>query len=292
MSKRRFTRLLALSCVFASLVASQTTAPAATIAYDPFSQSTGAINTTASPEPPGIWPVAGATWGETAGSTNVVSGSLAAPAGTFYQFTPVGNSAQLLNNGFGNQVTAERALASFGSPYNTSGNSYWFSFLMQPSANDLANQGLNLIGTGGSQIYFGTDGAGDYVIRAFGNSSTVGQQFANTFVSAVANTTALVVVNIDSNTAFNIWVDPTGFNGVQPTGGTSAQLTTNLGTFQFDGISLGGDTTSGTNTIFDEFRFGTTAAAVVPEPSTYAMLLAGLGCGAMTLVRRARRRTV
>lgn len=281
-------RFFALALSLASLALATSTATAATTAYDPFSQSTGAINNTASPEPPGIWPSAGANWTESAGSTNVVSGSLAAPAGTFYQFTPVGNRAQLLNNGSGNQVTASRA---FGASYNTSGNSYWFSFLMQPSANDLPNQGLNLINNGTSQIYFGTDGPGDYVIRAVNGS---GSGFANTFVSAVASTTALLVVNLDSDSAFNIWVDPTGFNSAlgQPTGGTFAQLTTGISTFQFNGISLGGDTTSGTSTIFDEFRFGTTAAAVVPEPSTYAMLLAGLGCGAMTLVRRARRRTV
>jgi hypothetical protein len=276
-------RFLFLALALASVPIATSTATAALLGYDPFSQSTGAIDQTASPEPPGVWPNAGANWVQQAGITNVVSGSLAAPAGTYYPFTPVGNSAQLLNAG--SQVTAARAFTVFD--YNTSGNSYWFSFLMQPSENDLANQGLNLIFSSASQIYFGTDGAGDYVIRAFGNSSAGGgNEFANTNVRAVANTTALLVVNIDSNTAFNIWVNPTGFSGGQPTGGTFAQLTANINTFKFDGISLGGNTTSGKSTIFDEFRFGTTAAAVVPEPSTYAMLLAGLGCCTAGIARR------
>jgi hypothetical protein len=101
------------------------------------------------------------------------------------------------------------------------------------------------------------------------------------------------VVNINPSTGYTMWVNPTGFDygsGV-PTGGTSANLNSNLLQFSFDTILLGGDdptNTSGSVT-FDEFRMGTTAAAVVPEPSTIAMALAGLAYGGYSSWRRRKR---
>jgi hypothetical protein len=111
-------------------------------------------------------------------------------------------------------------------------------------------------------------------------------------VGATSGQTFQLVVNIDPSTGYTMWVNPTGVNSVNgvPTGGTSASLTSNLLQFSFDTIQLGGDDSTNTNgsVTFDEFRFGTTAAAVVPEPSTYAMALAGLACGGSVVYRRRR----
>ena len=149
--------------------------------------------------------------------------------------------------------------------------------------------------SGTSRIFFGSDGAGDFVIRAISGQSVTGSDaFANTFVGATSGATFQLVVNIDPSTGYTMWVNPTGFNSVNgtPTGGTSASMTSNLLQFSFDTIQLGGDDPTNTNgsVTFDEFRMGTTAAAVVPEPSTYAMALAGLACGGSVVFRRCRRR--
>ena len=233
----------------------------------------------------------GQTWSTAGGSVDVSAGSLSLPAGVVGLPTD-GNRAVLGNTGA--QLSASRSL---GTTYS-SASPLWFSYLFTQSNTNNAdgnNDGISLVNSGTSRIYFGSDGAGDLVIRAIaGQSVTAADAFANTFVGATSGQTFQLVVNIDPSTGYTMWVNPTGFNSVNglPTGGTSASLTSNLLQFSFDTIQLGGDDSTNTNgsVTFDEFRMGTTAAAVVPEPSTCASLLAGLACGGYSLFRRRRDR--
>ena len=264
-------------------------ATATLLAYDPFNQAPGGSIAGTSSTSPGVWPTGGQTWSATGGSVDVSAGSLSLPSGVVGLPTD-GNRAVLGNTGA--QVSAFRSL---GTTYS-SASTLWFSYLFTQSNTNNAdgnNDGISLLGSGTSRIFFGSDGAGDLVIRAIaGQSVTAADAFANTSVGATSGQTFQLVVNIDPSTGYTMWVNPTGFNSVNgvPTGGTSASLTSNLLQFSFDTIQLGGDDSTNTNgsVTFDEFRFGTTAAAVVPEPSTYAMALAGLACGGAVVYRRRR----
>jgi hypothetical protein len=268
-------------------------ATATLLAYDPFNMASGQSIGGTSSTSPGVWPTGGQTWSTAGGSVDVSAGSLSLPAGVVGLPTD-GNRAVLGNTGA--QVSAFRSL---GTTYSST-SPLWFSYLFTQSNTNNAdgnNDGISLLGSGTSRIFFGSDGAGDFVIRAISGQSVTGSDaFANTFVGATSGQTFQLVVNIDPSTGYTMWVNPTGFNSVNgtPTGGTSASMTSNLLPFSFDTIQLGGDDPTNTNgsVTFDEFRMGTTAAAVVPEPSTYAMALAGLACGGSVLFRRCRRRGV
>ena len=269
------------------------TATATLIAYDPFNQpATATINGTSS-RSPGVWPGGGQTWGDVAGTVGVASGSLNVPSGVLGLSTN-GNSATLLNNA-GTQVAAFRKL---GTTYDTSTETdLWFSFLYRPADRTGGvgiNEGISLFNNTTEVIFFGSDGNGDLVIRAVGGQSADNERFANTFLDATSKQTFQIVANIRGTTEYTIWVDPTGFdsNLGMPTGGTKGFLATGLQTFSFDTIRLGDDTTSSAAqgvATFDEFRMGTTAVEVVPEPSTWAMALGGVAAFFWRQSRRSRR---
>jgi len=280
--------LLVLMCL--CLAGVPRVATATLIAYDPFNQSAGGSIAGTSSTAPGVWPTGSQSWSIGGGSVNVSAGSLSLPAGVVGLSTD-GNRAVLGNTG--SQVSASRSL---GTAYSST-SSLWFSYLFTQSNTNNAdgnNDGISLLNNGTSRIYFGSDGAGDFVIRAIaGQSVAAADAFANTNVGAASGQTFQLVVNINPSTGYTMWVNPTGFdNGIGvPTGGTSANLNSNLLQFSFDTILLGGDdptNTSGSVT-FDEFRMGTTAAAVVPEPSTYALTLAGAAYGGFLMWRRRKR---
>jgi hypothetical protein len=288
----RFSRLATLTSL-AVLVAIGVgvrcgTATATLIAYDPFNQTAGGgINGTASTSP-GVWPSV-QTWGSVAGTVDITSGSLSVPSGVIGLSTN-GNSATLTNV----QNTQVAAYRDFGQTYDTSSVSdLWFSFLYRPGSTLGINQGISLANGTVGQVFFGSDGTGDLVIRAINglSSSSGSDQFANTSVNATADQTFQIVTRIRGANEFTIWVDPTGLSAGVPTGGTSTSLTSGLQTFQFNSIELGNDTTTGSagNAIFDEFRMGTTAVAVVPEPSTWAMALGGVAAFFWRQSRRSRR---
>lgn len=263
------------------------------IAYDPFNQTaTASIAGTASTSP-GVWPTGSQDWGNVAGTVGVSSGSLSVPSGVQGLSTD-GNRATLTNSA-GAQVAAFR---QFGVTYTTSvGNNdnLWLSFLYQPASRTGGqglNEGISLFSGSTEMLFIGAEGVGDIAIRAIGGQSADIDRFANTFVDATSNQTFQIVANIRNTTEYTIWVDPTGFNHSTglPTGGTRASLITGLSSFSFDRIRLGDDTTASAlgSATFDEFRLGTTAAAVVPEPATCVLCFTALACGCWQLARRSR----
>lgn len=280
--------LAALILTSIALAGMPSVATATLLAYDPFNMASGGSIAGTSSTSPGVWPTSGQTWSTNGGSVAVSAGSLSLPAGVVGLPTD-GNRAVLGNTG--SQVSAFRSL---GTNYS-SASPLWFSYLLMQSNTNNAdgnNNGISLFGSGAERIFFGSDGAGDFVIRAISGQSVTGADaFANTFVGATSGQTFQLVVNIDPSTGYTMWVNPTGFNSVNgtPTGGTSASMNSNLLQFSFDTIQLGGDDPTNTNgsVTFDEFRMGTTASAVVPEPSTYALLVM-TAAGALWMARRRR----
>lgn len=264
-------------------------ATAAPGAYDPFNQSAGPIDGTLSTSP-GVWPTGGQIWSTNgAGNIDILAGSLPIPPGVVSPPTG-GNRAVLTNTG-----TQNSAFRNLGVTYNTATDTnLWFSFLFRQNNSNIApgrNDGISLASGTTGQLYIGSDGVGDFVIRAIdGKSATPGgDQFANTFQPASSGETFFLVMNILSANEYRLWLNPTGYDaglGV-PTGGATTNVTSNLQTFTFDAIELGGDDPVNTlgSVSFDEFHMGTSAAdVVVPEPSTYALVL--LGAGALYALRR------
>ena len=283
--------ILAAGLICVSLESAQ----AAPIAYDPFNQSSVASISGTASTPPGGWPTRDQVWGDVTGTVGISADSLSPPSGAINVATN-GNRATVFNQ-TGSQVAAFR---DFGTTFSTApgtGDDLWFSFLYRPADRTGGvgiNEGISLFKGGTEKMFFGADGNGDLVIRAIGGQSVLsGDQFANTFLDATSNQTFLIVTNVRGTTDYSIWVDPSGFDQLLglPTGGTSASLSSNLNTFDFDRVRLGDDTTSPAQgaAMFDEFRMGTTAIDViptsVPEPATLLLALVGL----MLLPRRRRR---
>ena len=279
--------LAALILTSIALAGMPSVATAELLAYDPFNMASGGSIAGTSSTSPGVWPTSGQTWSTNGGSVAVSAGSLSLPAGVVG--LPTDGNRAVLNN-TGSQVSASRSL---GTTYS-SASTLWFSYLFTQTNSNNANgnnDGISLFGSGVERIFFGSDGGGDFVIRAISGQSVSGADaFANTGVKASNGVTRQLVVNIDPIIGYTMWVDPTGTNSAgTPTGGTSASLVSSLQQFNFDTINLGGDDPINAvgSVTFDEFRFGTTASAVVPEPSTYALLVM-TAAGALWFARRRR----
>lgn len=272
-------RLLAVTTFWGLLASSSM---ATTIAYDPFNSGVGSLGGAESTSP-GFWPTNGQQWSNVDGLGSIASGSLVSPTLTI---PTDGNRASLASDG--SQVAGFRA---FGTTFNNGSNSeLWFSFLY--GAGDGINEGISLYSGGASgneEMFFGGTGGGVLAIRALGGRSvTGGDQFANSGVTAVASTTYLIVARVAFGSSYTIWVNPTGESLGLPTGGSTASITANLQNFSLDTIRLGIDGPDGSVAQFDEFRMGTTYAAVVPEPATLALLGSG-GLAALFLPRCRRR---
>lgn len=109
----------------------------------------------------------------------------------------------------------------------------------------------------------------------------------NSLVNVVANQTTLLVGRYTFsdavNDVFDLWIDPTLGAAL----GTS-NISVSAANLDFNG--LGYRTTVANQLQFDEIRFGTTVADVmpIPEPSTSAMILGGVGM--LALLRRRQTR--
>jgi hypothetical protein len=117
----------------------------------------------------------------------------------------------------------------------------------------------------------------------FGVESGTGQTNHSTGVTADTGVHLFVVKFTLSATASSdsvtVWLDPTIGLG-DPTGGT----TVSGRNLTWDRLAL--SNYDDNSAAWDEIRWGTTIADVVPEPGTFAMLLGGMGM--LTLFRRRR----
>ena len=148
------------------------------------------------------------------------------------------------------------------STYNTAGNIYWFSTLLQVTGNP---------GQGYAGISLFTNGVEDFFFGQRNMGSTWGiEQHASSGVSSTVSvwnqSTALVVVELNGVTDIaSIYVDPLSLGSIAPSN-PDAVVTFNDFTFNRLRIQTGNE-----NLAVDELRFGTSYAAVtpttVPEPS-------------------------
>lgn len=219
--------------------------------------------------------------GQTAqGNKLITSGSLGSGTGNKISMTPTTVSA-VVSRGLGQTVDS---------------GTFYFSYLTQRT-ND-TNRTLNfaLFSTTGVELMsFGQHNSspslGNFVLNV-GNAATPTPGAPASPIAYGTNVTHLVVGRIDFNVSgvsdrIRFYVDPLSLtNEASLTPYIDHTTTADLGSIShfrlFAGVTSGGNVSA--NGDFDEFRFGSNYAAVVPEPS--AALLGAVG--ALALLRRRR----
>jgi hypothetical protein len=178
------------------------------------------------------------------------------------------------------------------SPIST--GTVWISFLIQ-GVGDLGADPNGVLLTGTTQSIFVGFGAGfSGTHTGFGTALTTnggGWSGVTGYTNAdnISNTaTHWIVLALNLTTdSLSLWIDPTVANVSNGTLGAALQTTTrDLGTL----TGMGFEGIGGALPKFDEFRIGTDfAPALVPEPSTYAIV--GVLLFGIALMRRRRMMT-
>jgi hypothetical protein len=212
----------------------------------------------------------------------------------------------------GTTVSGSVINTSLGSTIGGTGvdTTVWLSFIGYRSAvaqGDNSTSAFNVdltrgstadvIGVGGYRSSYTTTGSLNgnttydnptyWAVTALDGSAVVGQR---TNISAFGTPGDFILLKIDYNVAtksdtLSLWINPALAAGESGLGAAVVQLA-NLDLGSFNGVRL----YAGSNAIFnvDEIRLATTFDTVVPEPSTYALLLGAGVLGAAAWRRRRR----
>jgi len=202
------------------------------------------------------------------GTTSGILKDVATGASTGVTMTLSGNY-KARDNGASPTLTGD-ALALFGSGAVTGLNRAGRTFQQAGTTTTLTLTGLNPLGTYDMAFYWSD-----------GDSSAYRMIISD--VDAATNASTLARVTVATTGGL------TGDTSTYQQGGLGTQAN---GVVRWTGISPGSDGDlrvsmdgGGANGgVYSAFRLATTAA--VPEPSTYAMALAGLACGGYSMFRR------
>lgn len=218
-------------------------------------------------------------WGTGGGVAPVVAaGSLTAPSG--YTFTPSGNRVENAGNGF-----ISRGFGTETRPNLGSDGVYYMSWLIQTSViGDVSR--LNLVDNAfANRISIGKLGnANDNLAIQLSGGSVLYSE------TSLTGGDFLIVAKLESDngtlTVSASAFPSTGSVGAEPTVWDISTVTTSAdhvkNMLSMNVLMQGA---SG-NISFDEFRLGTTYAAVIPEPTTYAALFGLLALGFVAWRRR------
>jgi len=295
--------ILLTAAIAAISLASLGSASATLLTYEGFGY-TSAANITGQTGGSG-WrtPVATYPWG-TGGTTGTVAASGLAYTGinaAYTVFAPTG-----LAGNYGGAFRNQRLLAiDTGGVYDTAGlrgagnfiggstvtGTLWGSFLVGASLWDTASGPQMVVNLGsttgtGTQASIRQTGAGSAISLTDGSGNGIGAT-GTIATSALSTTNPNLIVfrmvfNGASDDTMSVWLNPTAATDTASIS-TTTQANFVLNNPEWRSVNANG------NLVFDEIRFGTTFADVVPipEPSTYVMLLGGIGV--LLILRRCRR---
>jgi len=195
-----------------------------------------------------------------------------------------------------------RAIARPTAYLGVTGNTVWFSFTLQVNDTTSGNNAYfnlfntsNMFNNGNFVIGAGTSGVNPTAFSSY-------QDFTTTFGAAVTSgATNLILGSVTMNAVgfdtLSVWYNPSNVTSIGAMGTANYTTTTHeYSTFTpfMSGMTIGirSDTATPNNNFIDSVRiaYGDTSAlnfaAVVPEPSTFALLAIGLG--ALSFLRRRR----
>jgi hypothetical protein len=192
-----------------------------------------------------------------------------------------GNQLQL--NGTTAPGNNEGVYRNLGSTYNTAGNIFWFSVLLQvDSGAGTSYAGISLFSSSAEQYFFGQRN----VSTTWGMEQPAGTGASST-VSLLNNATGFLVVELDGiNQTASLFVNPTSLGAGAP---ATPDATFAFSDFSFDRIRI---QAGNENLSVDELRFGSSYADVTPAPEPGVVMLAALGGLIFMLVQRGWRRQV
>jgi len=263
------------------------------LAYDPFNQSNGTLNGTASSGGGAVWPTNPQLWQAAYPPSN--GGSVTANSLTYGSLATSGGKVAMpgfsgSNNGSYRALGTDRG----GGPADL-----WISFLHAGDSPggyvlQLAN-GNNLVADFGSpggpaygmRLYNEATGAGTGTQTTVAATPTITPSFATHFFAV-----HLQLGQAGNTNTVTMYLDPdTGSLGTAaPAGGSVAVYSTALN-FHFDGIALAALTPASGPAYFDEIRIGTTWTAVTPVPEPVGLTAVAVGgVGFVRAGQRWRRR--
>jgi len=266
------------------------TARAQLIAYDPFNQSIGSLNGTASSGGGAVWPNSPQLWQPAYPPSN--GGSVQTNSLSYGPLATGGGKVSVpgfsgTNNGSYRALGSDRG----GGPADL-----WISFL---HAGDSPGGYILQLANGGTLVAdFGSPGGPAYGLRLYNAATGTGTQTVAASPTVTPSfTTHLFAVHLqlgqtgNANTvAMYLDPDPISLGTAGPTGGSIAVYSTALD-FHFDGVLLAALTPASGGAFFDEIRIGTNWAAVTPVPEPGGFLTAaGVGVGIARLARRRKPR--
>jgi hypothetical protein len=192
-----------------------------------------------------------------------------------------GNQLQL--NGTTAPGNNEGVYRNLGSTYNTAGNIFWFSVLLQvDSGAGTSYAGISLFSSTSEQYFFGQPN----VSTTWGMEQHAGAGASST-VSLLNSATGFLVVELDGiNQTASLFVNPTSLGAGAP---ATPDATFAFSDFSFDRIRL---QAGNENLNVDELRFGSSYADVTPAPEPGVVMLAALGVLIFMLVQRGWKRQV
>ncbi len=271
-------------CILSSLASlSTTTTHAALLAYEGFDYTVGE-QLTAQNGGSGFDTVGFSFWYNASGTVDrpIETSSLSYPASV--TFTPTGNKVALITDGsefFGQTGRNLDATATLGAA--TVGTRY-ISFLASSTQLSAYNQfGLGQDG-GTNAVTFGFD-SGQFALEGTGASKV-------TFGSGVLTSTTYMFVGKVSNDGVNSIASLSVYAAGDSVPGTEGTWQATTGAFTSLNLNrVFGFQGPNSDFKLDEIRIGDTYDSVVavPEPSTWAMLLGGLGVVAFLRRRKANR---
>lgn len=173
---------------------------------------------------------------------------------------------------------------------NSSTGTVYLSLLMQLSNTDLPYRGFELhngsFNDADRKFQMGSH-SGDFPVPAkFGvrlfNDNSLRQSLGDTNTDVNLFVVKFTFSTVNNGDSLTVWQNPSLASGTDPSGG----VTFSNFNLEFDRFAFGRFPNGSGSVAWDEFRIGDSWASVVPEPSSFALLVCGMVAVAVCGKRR------